>query len=146
MNRRLLQITLIVIGIAQIFFGAVFIFAPAKFSGMLDLPETPQWAYWMFGMFSARAFGFAYGMFLAARDPMKHVHWIQAMIGVQLIDWLATMYFVLDGAVTLAQGTSAYGAVTLAQVTSASYLPLIFIAMLVIFYPRQTTSAPNALA
>jgi hypothetical protein len=134
MNRRLLQITLIVIGIAQIFFGAVFIFAPAKFSGMLDLPETPQWAYWMFGMFSARAFGFAYGMFLAARDPMKHVHWIQAMIGVQLIDWLATMYFVLDGAVTLA------------QVTSASYLPLIFIAMLVIFYPRQTTSAPNALA
>lgn len=125
MNRRVLQITLIVIAIAQIFFGAVFIFAPAKFSGMLGLPETPQWAYWMFGMFGARAFGFAYGMFLAARDPMKHVHWIQAMIGVQLIDWLATMYFVLSGAVTWA------------QVTSASYLPLIFIAMLVIFYPRE---------
>lgn len=125
MNRRLLQITLIVIGIAQIFFGAAFTFAPAKFGGMLGLPETPPWAYWMFGMFGARAFGFAYGMFLVARDPIKHAHWIQAMIGVQFIDWLATIYFVQNGAVTLA------------QVSSASYLPLIFIAMLVIFYPRE---------
>lgn len=125
MNRKLLQITLIVIGIAQIFFGAAFTLAPATFSGMLGLAETPQWAYWMFSMFGARAFGFAYGMFLAARDPMRHVHWIQAMIGVQLIDWLSTMYFVLNGAVTLM------------QVSSASYLPLIFIVMLVIFYPRE---------
>ncbi len=132
MNRRMLQITLIVIGIAQVFFGAAFTLAPAKFSGMLGLPETPQWAYWMFGMFGARSFGFAYGMFLAARDPMKHIHWIQVMIGVQLIDWLATMYFVLNGAVTLA------------QVTSASYLPLIFIAMLVIYYPREKTNSLTA--
>ncbi len=125
----MLQITLIVIGIAQIFFGAAFMLAPAKFSGILGLPETPQWAYWMFGMFGARAFGFAYGMFLAARNPMKHVHWIQAMIGVQLIDWLSTIYFVLNGAVTLE------------QVSSASYLPLIFIVMLMIFYPREKTNS-----
>jgi hypothetical protein len=86
----------------------------------------------MFGMFSARALGFAYGMFLAARDPARHIHWIQAMIGVQAIDWLVTMYFVLTGAVTLA------------QVSTASFLPLIFIGMLVIFYPRQQATALTA--
>ncbi len=138
MNRRPLQITLVFIGIVQLVLGAVFAFAPAQFGAMVGLAEAPTWTHWMFFMFSARALGFAFGMFLAARDPARHVHWIQAMIGVQAIDWLATMYFVLTGAVTLA------------QVSTASFLPLIFIGMLVIFYPRpqptmQTTlSRPNS--
>ena len=129
MTRRPLQITLAFIGVVQVVLGVVFVLAPAQFGAMLGLAAAPTWVYWMFGMFSARALGFAYGMFLAARDPARHIHWIQAMIGVQLIDWLATMYFVLTGAVTLA------------QVSTASFLPLIFIAMLVICYPRQP-SAP----
>ncbi len=137
MTRRPLQITLVFIGVVQLVLGMVFALAPAQFSAMLELAEAPTWVYWMFGMLSARALGFAYGMFLAARDPARHIHWIQAMIGVQAIDWLATMYFVLTGAVTLA------------QVSTASFLPLIFIGMLVIFYPRQqsttltTLSRPN---
>ncbi|MEK7327001.1 MAG: hypothetical protein AAB217_17295 [Chloroflexota bacterium] len=113
------------IGVVQLVLGAAFALAPARFGAMLGLPETPTWVYWMFCMFSARALGFAYGMFLAARDPARHIHWIQAMIGVQAIDWLATMYFVLSGVVTLA------------QVSTASFLPIIFIGMLVVFYPRQ---------
>ncbi|MBI4674473.1 MAG: hypothetical protein HY741_22745 [Chloroflexi bacterium] len=128
MTRRPLQITLAFIGVVQLVLGVVFALAPAQFSAMMGLAQTPTWAYWMFGMFSARALGFAYGMFLAARDPARHIHWIQAMIGVQAIDWLATMYFVLTGAVTLA------------QVSTASFLPLIFIGMLVIFYPRQQST------
>lgn len=51
-------------------------------SAMAGLAEAPTWTHWMFLMFSARALGFAYGMFLAARDPARHIHWIQAMIGV----------------------------------------------------------------
>ena len=83
MNRKvLLQISLIVVGVAQIFFGVAFTFAPEKFSGLLGLSTAPQWAYWMFSMFGARSFAFAYGMLLAARDPMKHIHWIKAMIAV----------------------------------------------------------------
>ncbi len=137
-HKRPLQITLVFIGVVQLVLGVVFALAPAQFSAMLGLAQTPTWAYWMFGMFSARTLGFAYGMFLAARDPARHVHWIQAMIGVQAIDWLVTMYFVLTGAVTLA------------QVSTTSFLPLIFIGMLVIFYPRQqsttrtTLSRPNS--
>ncbi len=126
MNRKLvLRITLVVVGIAQIFFGIAFTFAPAKFSAILGLEEAPQWAYWMFSMFGARAFAFAYGMFLARRDPIKHIHWIQAMIAVQVIDWLGTLYYLANGGITLS------------QVASASYLPLIFIVMLVVFYPRE---------
>jgi len=129
MNRKLfLQITLVVVGIAQIFFGVAFTFAPAKFSAMLGLSPAPQWAYWMFSMFGARCFAFAYGMLLAMRDPIKNIHWIQAMIAVQIVDWLGTLYYLANGGITLA------------QVASASYLPLIFIILLVIFYPREKTS------
>lgn len=128
MKAKGLQITLIVIGIVQIFFGAAFTFAPGAFTGMLGLPEAPAWTYWMFGMFGARAFGFAFGMFLAARNPVRHVRWIQAMIGVQAVDWLSTMFYLANGSVTLA------------QVASASFLPLVFIALLLVFYPRAETA------
>ena len=129
MNRKLfLQITLVVVGIAQIFFGVAFTFAPAKFSAMLGLSPAPEWAYWMFSMFGARCFAFAYGMWLAMRNPIKNIHWIQAMIVVQIVDWLGTLYYLANGGITLA------------QVASASYLPLIFIILLVIFYPREKTS------
>jgi hypothetical protein len=126
MNRKvLLQISLIVVGIVQVFFGAAFTFMPAKFAGLLGLSAAPQWAYWMFSMFGARCFAFAYGMFLAARDPIKHVHWIQGMIAVQVIDWLGTLFYLANGGVTLS------------QVSSASILPLIFIILLIVFYPRE---------
>ena len=134
MNRKLLlQISLIVVGIAQIFFGAAFTFAPTKFSALLGLSVAPQWAYWMFSMFGARSFAFAYGMFLAARHPIRYIHWIQAMIGVQIIDWLGTLYYLANGGITLS------------QVSSAAILPLIFIVVLVIFYPREVKNQLTAI-
>lgn len=135
MNRKLiLQITLVVVGIAQLFFGAAFTFAPQQFSAMLGLPEAPQWSYWMFSMFGARAFAFAYGMFLAARNPERHAHWIWAMIGVQAVDWAGTLVYLLKGSLTLA------------QVSSAAYLPAIFIALLLLFRPREQKSGKAQVA
>jgi hypothetical protein len=65
-------------------------------------------------------------MFLAAYDPIRHKAWINAMIGIQALDWLGTMYVV------------ATGAISLLQATDAPYLPLIFIAALLIWYPRSS--------
>lgn len=132
MNKKLLQITLVVVGLAQIFFGVAFTFAPAQFAGLLGLPVTPPWPYWMFSMFGARCFGFAYGMFLAASDPKSNTPWIKAMIMVQAVDWLGTLYYLANGAVTLA------------QVSAAAYLPLIFVVLLLIFYPRGQAASAKA--
>jgi hypothetical protein len=116
------------IGIVQVILGLVFIFIPVQFAGLVGLPATPPWALWMFTMFGARALGFAYGMFLAMRDPVQHLAWIRAMIVVQAIDWLGTAYFLLNGSVTLM------------QVTTAAFLPIIFIVGLVATYPRERAS------
>lgn len=122
---RPLRITLIVIGIVQIFFGLPFIVAPGLYSLVLHLPSAPAWTNWFFVMNGARFLGMAYGMFLAARDPIKHRGWINAMIGIQALDWLGTIYSI------------ATGAISLAQATDAPFLPLIFIVALLVWYPRD---------
>lgn len=123
-----LRYTLGFIGVVQVILGLVFIFLPSQFATMLGLAETPPWALWMFSMFGARALGFAYGMFLAMRDPAQHSGWIRAMIVVQAIDWLATAYFLLNGSVTLM------------QVSTAAFLPIIFIVVLVRWYPNRSVA------
>jgi hypothetical protein len=126
---RPLRITLVVIGIVQIFFGLPFLVAPGLYGLALHLSHAPAWTEWFFTMSGARFLAMAYGMFLAARDPIKHKAWINAMIVVQALDWLGTMYSI---------GT---GAITLAQATDAPYLPLIFVAALLILYPRGSHAA-----
>lgn len=132
MRLVILRVTLVVIAAFQILLGIAFLFAPSPFAASVGLAATPGWVPWMFAMFSARALGFAYGSVLAMRDPYRHRSWITAMIGVQGIDWLATMFF-------LAQGV-----VTLPQVSTAAFMPVVFIAGLVFTYPRRiTTTAGN---
>ncbi len=58
-------------------------------------------------------------MLVASLNPGRHIAWIKAMIGIQAIDWIATMAYLLTGAVTLS------------QVTTAAFLPLVFIAILI---------------
>ncbi|MFV1969908.1 MAG: hypothetical protein ACC683_02760 [Acidimicrobiia bacterium] len=126
---RLLRSTLIVIGIVQLVLGIVFL-VPGLFASTMGLNEAPGWVNWLFAMFGARALALAYGMFLAARNPGRHVAWVQAMVGIQAIDWIATIAY-------LAAGT-----VTLAQVTTAVFLPLVFIAILGRYLARERGVEP----
>src|SRR5690348_7945326 len=101
---RALRFTLVVIGIFQLFFGAVFLAAPAGMARLLGLGAVaPPWATWLLAMMAARFLGFAYGMFVAARDPRAGTGWINAMIVVQAIDWLATLGYLITGQLTLGQ-------------------------------------------
>lgn len=126
MRSIVLRTTLAVVAAFQVVLGIAFIAAPAQFAAALDLPATPPWAAWMFAMFSARALAFAYGSVLAFRDPHRNRSWIIAMIGVQAIDWVATVAFIASGAITLAQATT------------AAFMPVLFIAGLAYGFPRKS--------
>jgi hypothetical protein len=76
-------------------------------------------------MMAARFLGFAYGMFVAARAPLENTSWITAMIAVQTIDWIATVSFL------------ARGDLTLQQVTTAAFMPVLFVAGLLLWHPRR---------
>lgn len=126
---RPLRVTLAVIGVFQLVLGLLFVLAPFAADDLLRLdPAPPAWAEWLFVMMGARFLGFAYGMALAARDPERHIGWIDAMIAIQLIDWAGTLVYLANGGVTLA------------QVTTASVAPPVFVALLLWFHPRRGRS------
>ena len=129
---RGLRITLITIGIFQLFFGVVFLVAPSATASLLGLrPAAPAWANWLFAMMAGRFLGYAFGMFAAARKPETAQAWIGTMIVIQAIDWLATI------------GYLATGHLALAQVPTAAIMPVLFIAGLLWFWPRGASRSES---
>lgn len=129
-NAKLLSLTLWFIAIVQCLLGVAFLVAPGQTSQLFGLSGAPGWTHWLFGMMAARFLGFGYGMALAARNPLANLPWIKAMIAIQAIDWIVTLYYLTAGAVTLA------------QVTTASFLPVIFVILLLVSYPKPAAAGP----
>jgi hypothetical protein len=125
-----LPVLLRVIGAVQLFFAALFLLVPTRAGDVLGLgASAPGWASWLLVMLGARFLGFALGMFLAARDPGSHTGWIDAMVVVQVLDWVGTVAF-------LATGT-----LPLPNVASALVLPVLFVAGLLRWHPRRRAVA-----
>jgi hypothetical protein len=115
------------IGVVQFFFGILFTFAPAAAGGILGLEPsaTTGWVQWLFVMMGARFLGYGVGMLVAARDPLAHQSWINTMIGIQVVDWVATVGFLLAGDLPLV------------RVASALILPVVFVGGLLWWHPRR---------
>lgn len=113
------------IAVVQLVLGIVFVFFPHSFAALLGLVDAPGWTDWIFAQFGARAFGFAYGMYLVFREPQRQVGWIRAMIVVQIIDWIGTM-------LALAQNK-----VGLSQLSTAPFLPILFVIVLAAMLRRE---------
>jgi len=123
---RPLKLTLSIIGAFQLVLGLAFLTAPARVAGQLGFaPAAPGWANWLLAMMAARFLGYAYGMFWSARHPGQAEAWIDTMIVIQAIDWIATLVYLHSGDVTLR------------QVTTASFMPVLFITALAWFHPRR---------
>jgi hypothetical protein len=123
---RPLKLTLAVIGAFQLVLGLAFLAAPDQVARQLGFePAAPAWANWLLAMMAARFLGYAYGMFWSARHPRRAEAWIDSMIVIQAIDWLATLVYLRTGDVTLR------------QVTTASFMPVLFIGALAWFHPRR---------
>lgn len=129
---RMLSFTLRFIAVVQFVLGAGFLVAPEGMASLMGLATTPGWANWMFGMMAARFLAFGYGMLVAARDPAGNLSWLRSMVAIQLVDWAVTVKYLLAGAVTLA------------QVSTASFLPLVFVALLWWGWPRTPRTPRSA--
>lgn len=126
---RLLGATLRFIAVVQFVLGLAFLAVPEQAAHAFGLSVAPGWANWLFGMMSARFLGFGYGMLVAAHDPVTARPWIKAMIVIQAIDWMVTLKYLYTGAVTLA------------QVSTASFLPVLFVIVLVLGLPKTTRAS-----
>ena len=84
--KPLLRITLYVIAVFQFVLGAAFLANPAGTARLLGLPPAPGWTGWLFAMMAVRFLGYGVGMLAAARDPRRHLLWIDTMIAIQAVD------------------------------------------------------------
>ena len=113
-----LNATLWFVAFIQFTRGIAFLAAPEQAAQSLGLSVAPGWTNWLFGMMATRFLGFGYGMVTAVRHPEQARPWIKAMITIQAIDWLVTLKYLHSGAVTRV------------QVSTASFLPLVFVVLL----------------
>lgn len=127
-RERLLKWVALLIGLAQLALGFGYVFAPTALNAQLGLTGAPDWTSWMFSMVGARFLALGYGMILVFRNPVANRAWVNAFIGVQAIDWLVTLAYVIGGVMPLE------------QVSSASFLPLLYVLVLAVLYPRTARS------
>jgi hypothetical protein len=123
---RSLRFMLRFIGVVQLFFGVLFTVAPAAAATVFHLhPSAPSWVNWLFIMMGARFLGYGVGMFVAARDPIANVAWINTMIVIQIADWLSTIGYLLAHAMPFS------------SVAPAAVLPVVFVGGLLRWHPRR---------
>ena len=73
----------------------------------------------------ARFLGYGFGMFVAARDPLANVAWINTMIVIQIADWLSTIGYLLAHDVSFS------------NVAPAAVLPVVFVGGLLLWHPGR---------
>jgi hypothetical protein len=125
-----LRSSLAVIGVTQLLLGLAFLLVPASTEHLFALrPPAPAWAHWLLAMMAARFIGYAAGMAVAFRDPGRHVGWINTMILIQVVDWVATLAFLTSGALSMR------------QVGPAAVLPVLFVGALLWWHPGRARHA-----
>lgn len=124
-----LRIVLVLVGIIQIIFGLGNLLMPSQFNAAMGYSPIPPWTDFTSRFGGVRFLVMAFGMFLAFRDPRKHITWIQAMIFVQAVDFLIALFTLLSGALPFS------------QVGGALILPFLWTVLLIVFYPRAEKAA-----
>jgi len=99
---RKLKFLLGFIGVVQIVLGLLALFTPQFFlQTAMKLGPTSADIGYPLGMFAARLLVVGAVMFVVMRNPVKHRLWIDAMIGIQIIDLLSGLYFTATGVVNI---------------------------------------------
>jgi len=98
-----LKVAMIVWSAIGILTGLVLIFAPEQFVSMSGFDKGPAYVSYFLALV-----GIAWtlpGIFviIAARDPLKHIMWLQMAIFWSILDALAGLFFIIRGNITFSQ-------------------------------------------
>ena len=96
-----LKVLLRVIGVVQLVLGVMYLVMPLRFLEMMgqSVPQ-PDIAYPL-GMLAARFLAYGIGMLFIAREPEKHLFWINNMVLIQVLDLAVGIFYTASGIVAL---------------------------------------------
>jgi len=96
-----LQVLLRIIGAIQLVLGALYIFIPLPLLGLLGHAAAPPDIAYPLGMLAGRFLAYGVGMFFIARDPEKHLFWINNMILIQAVDLAVGVFYTATGVIAI---------------------------------------------
>ena len=133
MNRiGVLRVTALITGLFQIIGGLGYLLAPAAVNSIYGLTVSPAGTTYPFLLIGGRFLALGFGSMLVVRDPWANRGWIQAIIAVQALDGIVTVSGTLAGTMALGQGTP------------APFMPLLWVVLLLVGYPRGDRPTPRA--
>ncbi len=88
-----LKVFCVIVGVAQIVLGLLYLFAPSFFLNWQGLSPPAENIHYPLAMLAARFLVYGFGMFIIARNPAENKFWIDGMIAIQAIDLGAGAYY-----------------------------------------------------
>ena len=102
---KVLKVVMIVWAVMNILLGLGMVFAPGQLFSSFGLAQAPAYMPYFLTNLADGFILTGIMIILAARDPLKHIMWLQFIIAWSLLDAIAAVYLVLRGNVTFSQAS-----------------------------------------
>jgi hypothetical protein len=112
--------------------GAALMFVPRQVQAAFGFRDLPQGVNYLIGLWGCVFLTLSAGYFTAARDPLRHVIWVQVGIARGALEFGLGVIYLQRGIVNWHQ--AAFGVIVAAVITIAY----------IILYPRRSAFRPNA--
>ncbi len=96
-----LKIFLRIVGVLQIALGVAYLLLPHPFLHAMGHSIPQADINYPFGMLASRFLAYGFGMFVIARDPLRHRFWIRNMVFIQIVDLAVGLFYTAEGTVSL---------------------------------------------
>jgi hypothetical protein len=123
-----LKIAMIAWSVIGILFGLAFLLAPNLMVAGFGLSLAPVYVQYFLALLGNMYIVTSIFVILAARDPLKHILWVQCAIAGSLMDMIAGLVFIIRGDLPFSQAGSVI------------IINLILVPALLIFYPWRKVS------
>ena len=100
---KALKVVMIIWGVLGILFGLAYIFAPHELGNMLGYEEGPAYVAYMLVGIATCFISISVFMIIAARDPLRHIHWVKFAILYCILSLVLGLYSIFRGYVDFDQ-------------------------------------------
>jgi hypothetical protein len=98
-----LKVAMIVWAVVGILVGLGLVFAPEQLRSMFGFEKAPVYVPYFLAFIGIPYIVAGVFVIIAARDPLKHIMWVQLAIAWSLLEVLTTLYFIIRGNVNFNQ-------------------------------------------